>query len=58
VDLPGFGPRRPDVAEAMGDFVIKLAQHYGIDRMHAVGPDVGTLALLFAAAICNYLRRP
>ena len=35
--------------EAMGDFVIKLAQHYGIDRMHAVGPDVGTLALLFAA---------
>jgi pimeloyl-ACP methyl ester carboxylesterase len=35
--------------EAMGDFVIKLAQHFGIDRMHAVGSDVGTLALLFAA---------
>jgi hypothetical protein len=42
---------RPDLMspEAMGEFVIKLAQHFGIDRMHAVGPDVGTLALLFAA---------
>ena len=53
VDLPGFGRSdgRPDVMspEAMGDFVIKLAQHFGIDRIHAVGPDVGTLALLFAA---------
>jgi pimeloyl-ACP methyl ester carboxylesterase len=53
VDLPGFGrsESRPDLMspEAMGDFVIKLAQHLGIDRMHAVGPDVGTLALLFAA---------
>jgi pimeloyl-ACP methyl ester carboxylesterase len=53
VDLPGFGRSegRPDLMspEAMGEFVIKLAQHFGIDRMHAVGPDVGTLALLFAA---------
>jgi pimeloyl-ACP methyl ester carboxylesterase len=39
--------------EAMGDFVIKLAQHFGVARLHAIGPDVGTLALLFAAA-----RRP
>jgi len=53
VDLPGFGRSdgRPDLMspEAMGDFVIKLAQHFGIARLHAVGPDVGTLALLFAA---------
>jgi hypothetical protein len=35
--------------EAMGDFVVKLADHLGITRLHAVGPDVGTLALLFAA---------
>ena len=53
VDLPGFGRSdgRPDLMspEAMGNFVIKLAQHFGIARMHAVGPDVGTLALLFAA---------
>jgi hypothetical protein len=27
--------------ETMGDFVIKLAQHLGIDRMHAVGPNAG-----------------
>jgi pimeloyl-ACP methyl ester carboxylesterase len=33
----------------MGDFVLRLAAHFGIERMHAVGPDVGTLALLFAA---------
>jgi len=54
VDLPGFGrsESRPDVMapEAMGDFVVKLAEHLGIERLHAVGPDVGTLALLFAAA--------
>ena len=54
VDIPGYGQSesRPDVMspEAMGDFVLKLAQHLGIDRMHAVGPDVGTTALLFAAA--------
>jgi pimeloyl-ACP methyl ester carboxylesterase len=53
VDLPGFGRSegRPDLIApaAMGDFVVLLAQHLGIDRMHAVGPDVGTLALLFAA---------
>src|SRR2546428_9723218 len=54
VDLPGFGRSRsrPDVMspEAMRDFVIELAVHLGVDRMHAVGPDVGTSALLFAAA--------
>jgi pimeloyl-ACP methyl ester carboxylesterase len=54
VDLPGFGRSagRPDVIspEAMGDFVIELAVHLGVGRMHAVGPDVGTPALLFAAA--------
>jgi len=36
--------------EAMGDFVITLAAHLGVGRLHAVGPDVGTSALLFAAA--------
>ena len=50
VDLPGFGrsESRADVMspEAMGDFVIKFAAHLGIDRVHAVGPDVGTPALL------------
>ena len=54
VDLPGFGhsESRGDVLspEAMADFVIRVAAHFGITRMHAVGPDVGTPTLLFAAA--------
>jgi hypothetical protein len=35
--------------EVMGDSIIVLAQPLGIGRRHAVGPDVGTPALLFAA---------
>jgi len=54
VDLPGFGRSegRPDVMspEAMGRFIVTLAEHLGMNRLHAVGPDVGTSALLFAAA--------
>jgi pimeloyl-ACP methyl ester carboxylesterase len=53
VDLPGFGRSegRRDLMspQAMGDFVIKIASHFDIGRMHSVGPDIGTLALLFAA---------
>jgi len=54
VDLPGFGhsESRPNVMapEAMGDFFIKFLDHFGIDRTHVIAPDVGTLAILFAAA--------
>jgi pimeloyl-ACP methyl ester carboxylesterase len=54
VDLPGFGlsESRPDVMapEAMGEFILQLADAFGLDRPHAIGPDVGTPALLFAAA--------
>ena len=54
LDLPGFGhsESRSDVLspEGMADFVIDAAAHFGITRMHAVGPDVGTPTLLFAAA--------
>jgi len=54
IDLPGFGRSdgRPDLMspESMGTFILKAAEHFGIKRMHAIGPDVGTLALLFAAA--------
>jgi pimeloyl-ACP methyl ester carboxylesterase len=57
LDLPGFGRSegRADVfsPEGMGDFIIKAAEHFAIERMHAIGPDVGTTALLFAA-----VRRP
>jgi pimeloyl-ACP methyl ester carboxylesterase len=54
VDLPGFGQSqgRPDLmsARAMGDFVVRLAAQLGLERPHAIGPDIGTAALLFAAA--------
>lgn len=54
VELPGFGhsQSRPEVMspEPMGDFLIKLLRHLNIDRTHIVAPDVGTLAVLFAAA--------
>jgi pimeloyl-ACP methyl ester carboxylesterase len=54
VDLPGFGlsQSRPDVMapEAMGEFILRVVEGFGLHRPHAVGPDVGTPALLFAAA--------
>jgi len=57
LDLPGFGRSegRADVMspEGMGDFIIKVSEHFRVERIHAVGPDVGTLALLFAV-----VRRP
>src|ERR1700733_13301883 len=50
-DLPGFGlsQSRPDVMapEAMGNFIIKLLEYFGISRSHAVAQDVGTPAILF-----------
>src|SRR5882724_7123418 len=52
VDLPGFGlsGSRPDVMgpQAMGDFVLKLLEHFGLVRPHVIAPDVGALAVLFA----------
>jgi pimeloyl-ACP methyl ester carboxylesterase len=54
VDLPGFGhsERREDLLSprAMGGFVNELADEFDLEQPHAVGPDVGTAALLFAAA--------
>jgi pimeloyl-ACP methyl ester carboxylesterase len=54
VDLPGDGSSqsRPDVMapEATGDFLITFLKHFNINRTHVVAPDVGTLAVLFAAS--------
>ncbi|HEY0934377.1 MAG TPA: alpha/beta hydrolase [Trebonia sp.] len=54
VDLPGFGQSqgRPGLMSprAMGDFVVRFAAELGLGRPHALGPDVGTAALLCAAA--------
>jgi pimeloyl-ACP methyl ester carboxylesterase len=54
LDMPAFGcsESRPDVRspEAMGEFVIRALSVLGLDRPHVVAPDVGTPAILFAAA--------
>jgi pimeloyl-ACP methyl ester carboxylesterase len=54
IDLPGFGhSQRRDALlspRAMGAFIIRVADVLGLDQPHAVGPDVGTAAVLFAAA--------
>lgn len=53
VDLPGFGRSegRADLfsPERMGHFIGKIADHFGLERLHAIGPDIGTSTLLFAA---------
>ncbi|MFC6986801.1 alpha/beta fold hydrolase [Streptomyces cirratus] len=54
VDLPGFGQSelREDLLSptAMGDFIVRIADAFGLVRPHVVGPDIGTPAALFAAA--------
>ena len=55
VDLPGFGQseRRNSLMspKAMGEFVARLADAFDLEQPHVVGPDVGTGASLFAAAL-------
>ncbi len=55
VDLPGFGhSERRDALmapRAMGEFILRLADEFGLERPHVVGPDIGTAASLFAAAM-------
>jgi pimeloyl-ACP methyl ester carboxylesterase len=55
IDLPGFGQsdRRDDLMSprAMGEFLVRVADAFGLQSPHVVGPDVGTGASLFAAAL-------
>jgi pimeloyl-ACP methyl ester carboxylesterase len=55
IDLPGFGrsERRDDLMSprAMGEFIVRVADAFGLESPHVVGPDVGTGASLFAAAL-------
>jgi pimeloyl-ACP methyl ester carboxylesterase len=54
IDLPGFGrsERRAELLapRAMGGFLLRLIDQWGLGRPHVVGPDIGTGAVLFAAA--------
>jgi pimeloyl-ACP methyl ester carboxylesterase len=55
IDLPGFGHSQRRHAllspRAMGQFVIRVADVFGLEDPHLLGPDVGTAAALFAAAV-------
>jgi pimeloyl-ACP methyl ester carboxylesterase len=55
IDLPGFGhsQRRDSLLspQAMGEFVIRVADAFELASPHMIGPDVGTAAALFAAAL-------
>ena len=54
VDLPGFGQsQRSDSLVspgAMGEFIIAIADSFGLSHPHVVAPGTGTPAALFAAA--------
>jgi pimeloyl-ACP methyl ester carboxylesterase len=54
IDLPGFGhSQRRDALlapRAMGEFLVRAADAFGLEHPHVIGPDVGTPAALFAAA--------
>jgi len=54
IDLPGFGhSQRNDgllSPRAMGEFIIRAADAFGLTRPHVIGPGIGTAASLFAAA--------
>lgn len=55
IDLPGFGQseRRNSLMspKGMGEFLVRVADAFGLEQPHVVGPDVGTGASLFAAAL-------
>src|SRR5260370_12565851 len=52
--MPGFGHSdgRPELIapDAMGTFLARLIEEWGLGAPHVVGPDVGTAAALFLAA--------
>jgi pimeloyl-ACP methyl ester carboxylesterase len=54
IDLPGFGrSQRSDALlspRAMGEFVVRAADAFGLEQPHVIAPDIGTGASLFAAA--------
>ena len=54
VDLPGFGhSQRSDSLlspAAMGEFIIAVADAFGLNHPHVLAPGTGTAAALFAAA--------
>jgi len=54
IDLPGFGrsERRDTLMSprAMGEFIVRVADEFRLEKPHVVGPDIGTAASLVAVA--------
>ena len=54
IDLPGFGhSQRRDALlspRAMGEFIVRAADAFGLEHPHVIGPGPGTAAALSAAA--------
>jgi pimeloyl-ACP methyl ester carboxylesterase len=54
VDLPGFGHSQRSEAlvspQAMGEFIITVADAFSLEHPHVIAPGTGTAAALFAAA--------
>jgi pimeloyl-ACP methyl ester carboxylesterase len=54
IDLPGYGlsQSRPEIfaPESMGEFIRSAVSAFELHQPHAVGPDIGTPSLLYAAA--------
>jgi pimeloyl-ACP methyl ester carboxylesterase len=52
-DMPGFGCSQGQAhlmrPSAQGAFLLKLLDHFAIERVHGVGPDVGVPAMLWLA---------
>src|SRR5207245_3744182 len=61
IDLPGFGrsEARDDLfaPRKMGEFIVKAIDAFGLTSVHAVGLDVGSPPLLFAAVMRPHLFR-
>ena len=54
VDLPPFGQSEVNkdarTPEAVGEFVLRIMDSFGLKQPHVIAPDIGTPACLFAAA--------
>src|SRR3989454_12858111 len=61
IDLPGFGrsEARDDLfaPQKMGQFIVKAIDAFGLTSVHAVGLDVGSPSVLFAALMRSKLFR-
>ena len=55
IDLPGFGRSEHRNAlmspRGMAEFIARAADAFGLAKPHVIAPDVGTSAVLFAAAL-------